>query len=160
MWLNCVAGLIILGSPGSEVVHIGVSDNVYPILNETIQTELSECQIVESPVPIGSDILIGCSRGLYGQYIYISLVRTGGDDGYLHLNEIEVFMGPTISLYCCMQTIVETYYMRIWLYRICYIGLLHSVNISLSQTLVHETHIISQICLSILQKFNFTSDKH
>ena len=59
-----------------------------------------------------------------------------------------------------MQTIVETYYMRIWLYKICSIGALRPVNISLSQTLMHETHIVSQICLSIPQKFNFTSDKH
>ena len=60
-----------------------------------MQTQLNKCQVVDSPVPIGIVILIGCSRGLYGRYIYISLIRTGGDDGYLKLNEIEVYMGKS-----------------------------------------------------------------
>ena len=63
MWFNCVASLIIVGSLVSEAVHIGVSDNAYPILNETSQTKLSKCQIAEYPVPIGSEIPIGCPDG-------------------------------------------------------------------------------------------------
>ena len=88
---------MILGSPESEAIHIGVSDKVYSVLNATTQTEISKCEVVESPIPIGFEILTGCARGLYGRYVYISLIRRDVDSGYFQLYEIEVYMGKSIN---------------------------------------------------------------
>ena len=60
-----------------------------------------------------------------------------------------------------MQTIVESYYVQILLYEICYIGALDlqlTYHFRMHYCMKHT--LFSQICLSIPQKFNFTYDKH
>ena len=87
---------IAVGPPG-EQIHVGISDKEYTYANETMQNELTKCQILEPPIPLGDDVKLGCAKGIYGRYIYISLVRQSMDDGYIQLYNIKVSMGKYIS---------------------------------------------------------------
>ena len=58
-----------------------------------MQNEITKCQILESPVPIGDDVKVGCAKGIYGRYIYVSLIRQSMDDGYIQIYDIKVSMG-------------------------------------------------------------------
>ena len=82
----------ILGSPVSDMVHVGVSNNKYIGFNETSRLEIKSCQAVESPFPIDTNIDVGCVNA-YGRYVYISLIRESSGDGCIQLSEVEVYMG-------------------------------------------------------------------
>ena len=74
------------------MIHVGVSNNKYIGFSETSQLEIKSCQAVESPVPIDTNIDVGCVNA-YGRYIYISLIRESSGDGCIQLSEVEVYMG-------------------------------------------------------------------
>ena len=48
---------------------------------------------MDAPVPIGDDVKVGCAKGTYGRYIYVSLIRQSTDDGYFQIYDIKVSMG-------------------------------------------------------------------
>ena len=58
-----------------------------------MQSETRKCQILETPVAVDTDTTVCCSTiEPYGQYIYISLIREGVDNGYIELYEIGAYM--------------------------------------------------------------------
>ena len=83
----------------SDAVHVGVSDNYFTHLDETNQTGMARCQIIKPPVLTDVEINAGCRSGIYGQYIYISLIRTSSEAGFFQINEVGVYMGEHINRY-------------------------------------------------------------
>ena len=74
------------------MVHVGVSNKNYIGFNEISQLEIKSCQAVEFPVPIDTNVDVGCVN-TYGRYVYIYLIREISGDGYIQLSEVEVYMG-------------------------------------------------------------------
>ena len=77
----------------SEAVHVGVSDDQFTQLDEAKQTGMTRCWVIKPPIPIYVRMNAGCANGIYGQYIYISLIRTSSETGNVELNEVDVYMG-------------------------------------------------------------------
>ena len=50
------------------------------------------CGILASPVSTDVDLNVGCAYGLFGQYVYVSLIRESTDDGYIELYNVGVYM--------------------------------------------------------------------
>ena len=72
---------------------VGVSDDQFTQLDEAKQTGMIRCRVIKPPLPIYVRINAGCVNGIYGQYIYISLIRTSSETGNFELNEVDVYMG-------------------------------------------------------------------
>ena len=53
---------------------------------------MATCRILSSPVSIEVDLNAGCAYGLFGQYVYVSLIRESTADGYIELYNVGVFM--------------------------------------------------------------------
>ena len=85
--------LYIVVSPATGSVHIGVSDIEYSAVNDTARSEMSHCVLLDPPVQINTVLDQGCPRGVYGRYMYVSLLREGSADGYIQLYEVRVNMG-------------------------------------------------------------------
>ena len=76
-----------------DTIHVGLSDSEYTYANETMQNEITTCQMWKTPVSVDIDITVGCSSTEpYGQYLYISLIRESVDNGYIELYEVGVYM--------------------------------------------------------------------
>ena len=80
-----------------EAVHVGVSDNQFTQLDEAKQTGMTRCQVIKPPVQVDVKIDVGCANGTYGQYIYISLIRTNSEAGYFQLYEVDVYIGEYVK---------------------------------------------------------------
>ena len=80
-------------SPATKSVHIGVSDNKYISVNESVRAEMAQCLILKAKVPLDSDIHRSCEKGIYGRYIYISLIHGSAEVKNIALYEVRVYMG-------------------------------------------------------------------
>ena len=92
----------------SDAIHVGVSDNHFTQLAGTNQTGMTRCQVIKQPVVTDANINASCGSGLYGQYIYISLIRMSSEAGYFRIYEVAVYMGEHISRYIIPYKVVNT----------------------------------------------------
>ena len=92
----------------SDAIHVGVSDNHFTQLDGTNQTGMTRCQIIKPPVVTDVKINASCESGIYGQYIYISLIRMSSEAGYFRIYEVAVYMGEHISRYIIQYKVVNT----------------------------------------------------
>ena len=82
----------VLANPVSDLIHAGVSDIKYTNINRNVQIQIATCRMLAAPVSTDIDLNVGCAYGLFGQYVYVSLLRGSTDDGYIELYNVGVSM--------------------------------------------------------------------
>ena len=86
-------GRITLAIPDTESMHIGASNTYYITADAAIQNTMAQCATLQPPIPYNTAIIVACSLGTYGRYLYVSLNSGGDANALLQLYEIEVYMG-------------------------------------------------------------------
>ena len=77
---------------GARNLYIGVGDAAYNLLDASVASHLSKCNILLGPVAIDTDLEIQCQPGASGRFLYVymeyfSIVSTND----MHVREIQIY---------------------------------------------------------------------